>query len=43
MEGIGIEPKQREFLFTTSCGLGSLGTKETEGAMKLLRELAKGI
>ena len=40
MEGIGIDARQREFLFTTSCGLGSLGTKETEQAMKLLGELA---
>ncbi len=42
MKGAGIEPGLREWLFTTSCGLGSLGNPETERAMTLLRELAKG-
>jgi methionine synthase II (cobalamin-independent) len=42
MEGIGVDARGKEWLYTTSCGLGSLGTRETESAMKLLGELAKG-
>ena len=42
MEKIGIDAEKKEWLFTTSCGLGSLGTAETDRAMKLLKELATG-
>jgi methionine synthase II (cobalamin-independent) len=43
MDKIGIDAKRKEWLFTTSCGLGSLGEKETEAAMKLLKELSTGL
>ena len=40
MEKIGISAADRDWLFTTSCGLGSLGEGETQAAMKLLGEMA---
>ena len=43
MDKIGFDAKAKEWLFTTSCGLGSLSEKETEAAMKLLGELSTGL
>jgi hypothetical protein len=42
MKDIGVDVGRREWLYTTSCGLGSLSARETEGAMKLLGELTRG-
>lgn len=39
MAEIGVNAKETDFLFTTSCGLGSLGTRETERAMGLLKDI----
>jgi methionine synthase II (cobalamin-independent) len=43
MDRTGVDAGSREWLFTTSCGLGSLGLPETEAAMRLLGDLAKGL
>jgi methionine synthase II (cobalamin-independent) len=41
LEGMGIDPKAQKWLFTTSCGLGSLGVKEAETAMQLLKDFSE--
>ncbi len=38
---MGIDAKDQKWLFTTSCGLGSLGVKEAEKAMQLLKDLSE--
>ena len=41
MKQMGVDAKEKPWLFTTSCGLGSLDIPETKAAMKLLGELAR--
>jgi methionine synthase II (cobalamin-independent) len=41
MNEINIPAKDKEWLITTSCGLGSLQTSETRRAMELLKELSE--
>jgi methionine synthase II (cobalamin-independent) len=43
LQGMGIDPKLHKWLFTTSCGLGSLGVDEAEKAMQLLKDLSEVI
>ncbi len=38
---MGIDPKEHEWLFTTSCGLGSLSIEEAERAMQLLKDFSQ--
>lgn len=39
MKGIGLKSEKKEWLLTTSCGLGSLNIPEARKAMELLQEL----
>jgi hypothetical protein len=43
MNEINIPAKNIEWLITTSCGLGSLQTSETQRAMELLKELSENL
>jgi len=43
MNKINILAKNTEWLITTSCGLGSLQTSETQRAMELLKEFSENL
>jgi methionine synthase II (cobalamin-independent) len=40
MKGLGLKSESRDWLLTTSCGLGSLNIPEAKKAMELLKELS---